>query len=381
MAGRKGIAGAEQLARRAREGVARGGQDKHADGFDRSASDALAWWRDAYLDALRARNYSESTAETRGFDLKMFLTWAAERDLTRAEQVTRPILEAYQRWLWRYEKPGSGKKLGWSTQRAKLGTLKDFFRWLTRQNVILHNPASELELPRPEKRLPQAALTLAEIDRVLAVPDVADPLGQRDRAMLEVFYSTALRRTELCRLELSDFSAERRTLTVRRGKGKKDRVVPIGERACAWLARYLDEVRPRLCLDTRTATIFLTGYGEAFNPDVLSRMVADWIKRAGLTKKGSCHLLRHTCATHMLEGGADIRYIQQLLGHESLETTAIYTEVNIRQLQEVHARCHPAGQAAGPAPADAAASGGAAALPPRPSAQLPTAAQSAPSAL
>jgi len=349
MAGKRGIAGAERLARRAQAGVARGGQEKQTDGFDRSASDALAWWRDAYLDALRARNYSEQTAETRGFDLKFFLAWAAERDVARAGQVTRPILEAFQRWLWRYETP-RGKKLGWSTQRAKLGTLKDFFRWLTRQNVLLHNPASELELPRPEKRLPQAALTLAEIERVLAVPDVGDPLGVRDRAMLETFYSTAVRRAELCSLELSDYSAERRTLTVRRGKGKKDRVVPVGERACAWLARYLGDVRPRLCLDTRTAALFLTGYGEAFNPDVLSRMVAEWIERAGLARKGSCHLLRHTCATHMLEGGADIRYIQQLLGHESLETTAIYTEVNIRQLQEVHARCHPSGRVTPPAP-------------------------------
>jgi len=115
--------------------------------------------------------------------------------------------------------------------------------------------------------------------------------------------------------------------------------VPVGARAVAWLERYLKEVRPRLCLDTRTPALFLTGYGGAFNPDVLSRMVAAWMKQAGL--KGSCHLLRHTCATHMLEGGADIRYIQQLLGHEKLETTAIYTEVSIRQLQEVHARCHP----------------------------------------
>jgi integrase/recombinase XerD len=157
--------------------------------------------------------------------------------------------------------------------------------------------------------------------------------------MLELFYSCGLRRAELCSLDLTALNAERCTLTIRRGKGRKDRVVPVGGRALAWLERYLKEVRPRLCLDTRTPAFFLTGYGEPFNPDVISRMVASWMKMAGL--KGSCHLLRHTCATHMLEGGADIRYIQQLLGHEKLETTAIYTEVSIKQLQEVHARCHP----------------------------------------
>jgi integrase/recombinase XerD len=118
-------------------------------------------------------------------------------------------------------------------------------------------------------------------------------------------------------------------------------VVPVGARAAAWVERYVREVRPRLSLDTRTQALFLSGYGEGFNPDVLSRMVSTWMEKAVPAKKGSCHLLRHTCATHMLEGGADICYIQQLLGHEKLETTAIYTEVTIRQLIEVHGRCHP----------------------------------------
>jgi integrase/recombinase XerD len=191
-----------------------------------------------------------------------------------------------------------------------------------------------------EKRLPTQALSLAQVEALLAVPNVVDPLGVRDRAMLELFYSCGLRRAELCRLELSDLNPERRTLTIRKGKGKKDRVVPVGLRAIHWLERYLKEVRPCLCLDTRTPALFLTGYGEAFNPDVVSRMVAGWIKKV-TGRVASCHLLRHTCATHMLEGGADIRYIQQLLGHEKLETTAIYTEVSIKQLQEVHTRCHP----------------------------------------
>ena len=207
--------------------------------------------------------------------------------------------------------------------------------------MLLHNPASELEMPRPEKRLPQDVLSLGEVQRLMAVPDVADPLGIRDRAMLELFYSTGMRRTELCRLELPDLHTERRTVHIRQGKGHKDRMVPVGGHAAYWLERYLQETRPRLCLDTRTPALFLTGYGGPFNPDVLSRMVSVWMARAGLPKKGSCHLLRHTCATHMLEGGADIRYIQQLLGHAKLDTTAIYTEVSIKQLQEVHARCHP----------------------------------------
>ena len=338
----KGIVTVQWLSRRAKD--KRGGQGAVRPDLDRSAPDSLALWLEVYLDSLRARNYSENTVLDRAHSIHLFLSWTAERDLTRAGQITRPILETFQRWLWRYTKP-NGQRLGWSTQRGRLTTLKDWFRWLTRQNVILHNPASELELPRPEKRLPQEALSLAEITRLLAIPDVTDPLGVRDRAMLELFYSTGLRRAELCRLDLADLNTERRTLHVRQGKGKKDRIVPVGGRALAWLERYLKEVRPRLCLDTRTQTLFLTGYGAAFNPDVLSRMVAGWLKQAGLKRRSCCHLLRHSCATHMLENGADIRFIQQLLGHAKLDTTAIYTEVSIKQLQEVHARCHPSAKA------------------------------------
>lgn len=337
------MASTEWMRRRSLE--ARGGNAPQPDAWDRSSSEALALWRDGYLGQLSARNYSEGTIEGRRDALKVFLNWCSERDLSRASQITRPVLEAYQLWLWRYTRH-NGKPLGWSTQRSRLSTIKDYFRWMTKQNVLLHNPASELELPRMEKRLPDAALTTSQMESLLAVPNVTDALGVRDRAMLEVFYSCGLRRMELCRLDVADLNIERRTLHIRLGKGKKDRMVPLGERAIFWVEKYLREVRPRLSLDTRTQALFLTGYGGPFNPDVVSRMVSAMMEKAGLSGKGSCHMLRHTCATHMLEGGADIRYIQQLLGHAKLETTAIYTEVNIRQLQEVHARCHPSGRLA-----------------------------------
>src|SRR5580658_930597 len=235
MAGMKGFAAVAHL--RKRPASERGGQEREPLAFTRATPDALAVCAESWLEALRPRNYAEATIEDRFFTLKFFMQWAADRDVTKAGEVTRPILEAFQRYLWRYERPGgkgsAGKRLGWSTQRQRIGCLKDWFRWLTRQNVILHNPASELELPRMEKRLPTQALTVAEVERLLAVPDVADPLGLRDRAMLEVFYSTGIRRLELCQLQLADLNAERRTLRVF-GKGKKDRVVPIGLRALQW---------------------------------------------------------------------------------------------------------------------------------------------------
>lgn len=206
----------------------------------------------------------------------------------------------------------------------------------------MHNPASELELPREEKRLPQEPLSIRQVEAVLSVPNISDPLGVRDRAIFEVFYSTGIRRAELTRLNIEDLNVDRRTLQVRQGKGKKDRVVPVGERALNWLDRYLEDVRPELVVRSAQRALFLSSFGEPFNPDSVSQMVGRCIEKAEIGRKGSCHLFRHSCATHMLENGADIRFIQQLLGHAKLDTTQVYTEVSIKQLQEVHARTHPA---------------------------------------
>lgn len=344
MAGKKGIEGAKLLGKRVERKASRGGNAAPVR-FDQARAGSLEHGAGLYLENLTVRHYTPDTIEGRRDALKVFIGWCQERELTDAAQITRPILESYQCWLWRYRK-ANGNPLGTSTQRARLSTLKDYFARLTRQNVLLSNPASELEMPRMEKRLPAEALSEREVALLMSVPDLRDALGVRDRAMLEVFYSCGLRRSELAHLELHDLNAERRTLMVRQGKGRKDRVVPIGPRALRWCERYLREARPRLSLDTREKALFLSGYGEAFNPDVLSRMVSAFMAKAAIEKKGSCHLLRHTCATHMLEGGADIRYIQQLLGHEKLETTAIYTEVSIKQLQAVYERCHPAAKEA-----------------------------------
>jgi integrase/recombinase XerD len=345
--GKKGFAAAVIMRQRAADGKKyTGPSTKIAMPQTGDAHDSLTSCAQMWFDSLAVRGFTPLTLEARKTNLRLFIEWAVERDVRRAAEVTRPVLEAYQQWLARYEQPRGprkGKHLGWSTQHARIGSLKKWFRWLTRRDVLMHNPASEIELPRQEKRLPAAALTLAEMEKLLAVHDLADPLGVRNRAICEVFYSTGIRRAELARLELTDINTERGTLTVRQGKWRKDRVVPIGARAGAWVDRYLFEVRPRLLLDAREQAVFLTGYGGPFTPDALSENVSVWLRAAGLGGRGSCHLLRHTCATHMLEGGADIRYIQQLLGHENLDTTAIYTDVTITQLIEVHARCHPAG--------------------------------------
>jgi integrase/recombinase XerD len=192
------------------------------------------------------------------------------------------------------------------------------------------------------RRLPRAVLTAREMEQVLALADTSTAIGLRDRAMMEVLYSTGMRRMEVANLELGDVDAERCVVLIREGKGRKDRLLPLGERALHWVQEYLARSRPQLAWDLRDATLFLGNEGRALSLAWLSRIVALYVERASLGKHGGPHLIRHTMATLMLEGGADIRFIQAMLGHVELSTTQIYTQVAIRQLQQVHAATHPA---------------------------------------
>lgn len=302
--------------------------------------DSLAAHMARFLSALAVRNYSPATIEDRRHGLATFILWCGERGIERPHEVTKPILERFQRHLYYHRKP-NGEPLTFRTQAQRMFPIRAWFKWLARENHILSNPASELELPRPERRLPAVVLTAEEAEAVMAVPDAGEPLGLRDRAMLELLYATAIRRSELVDLKLFDVDYARAALIVRQGKGNKDRVVPLGERAKAWLAAYRDRVRPGLVAGHDPGILFLSRDGRALDPKRLSEKVRGYVDGAGIGKPGSCHLLRHTAATLMLEGGADIRFVQALLGHESLETTQIYTRVSVTKLAEIHAATHP----------------------------------------
>jgi integrase/recombinase XerD len=303
--------------------------------------EALFHWVPRFLEHLRVRNYSERTVLGTLVALRLFVEWALDRELEHADQISKPVLDAYQRWLFHY-RTDAGKPLAFSSQRWRLQKVKNFFRWLTRENVIPSNPASELEMPRIERRIPRAILSEREVEKVLALADLSDLVGLRDRAIMEVFYSTGIRRTELAGLDLFDLDPARGVLTVRLGKGKKDRVVPIGQRALAWVARYLDDARPHLVAPPELPALFLSERGERLTPNYLTSHMRLYVHGAKLGKTGSCHIFRHSMATLMLEGGADVRLIQEILGHAEMSTTAIYTRVSIRHLKRVHDATHPA---------------------------------------
>ena len=302
-----------------------------------------------FLEWLRTHNYTEATIRTRRGPLSQFILWCAERGLLMPEEITKPVLERYQHWL-AHKRKQDGQALSFTSQKMCLIAIKRFFRWLTRCNILLYNPASELEMPRVGTRLPSAVLTISEAEAVLAQPDLTHPLGLRDRAILETFYSTGLRRSELTGLSLYDLDRERGTLMIRQGKGRKDRLIPIGERALAWIDKYLREVRPKLVIDPNENTLFLTNWGTSITRDTMSLAMAKYVKAAQIGKSGSCHIFRHTMATLMLENGADTRFIQVMLGHADSRTTEIYTHVAIRKLKEIHTQTHPGANLKDPSP-------------------------------
>jgi len=300
----------------------------------------LTRYMDLHFEWMLVTAYSADTVRARRIAIRRFIAWCNERGVTDPREITKPIIDRYQRHLFYYRKE-DGAPLTTGTQHGCLAPLKSFFKWLARENHILYNPASELDLPRQPKTLPRTILSVAEVEAILAEANHDNPQGLRDRAMLETLYSTGMRRMELPNLMLYDVDLTRHIVFVREGKGRRDRVIPIGARACAWIDKYLLESRAQLVAGD-CAALFVTDYGEGVQAEFVANKVKRYMAFAGIDKPGATHLLRHACATHMLENGADIRFIQAMLGHANLQTTEIYTHVSIDKLREIHAATHPA---------------------------------------
>jgi integrase/recombinase XerD len=294
-----------------------------------------------HLEWMRVQNYAPLTVKTRDFDMRRFFTWCDERGIATAVEITPSVIEDYKRHLF-HRKKKDGKPLSRKTQLHLLVSLLGFTKWLLKRGLVLTDPGALIELPQIDRRLPHPALTIEEVEQVLGAIDVTQPLGLRDRTILEMAYSTGMRRIELAHACLEDVDAERGTVYVRRGKGNKDRVVPIGARALSWLDKYLEEVRPFFARDDEVREIFVSRFGTPMTEEALSAVGLKRRRRAGLDKPGSLHIYRHSAATGMLEGGADIRVIQEYLGHAYLTSTQVYTKVAIQTVKAVHARTHPA---------------------------------------
>lgn len=288
-----------------------------------------------YLESIELRHYAHGTLVLYRQRLDDFVEWCQARGVTRPTEVDRDLLERYRSALAARKKRRMTKR----TRYDVMCGLRTFFKWLSRTGVLLYNPSDELLL-RPVPKNIRLPIHHSDVEKILAVIDTSTALGLRDRAMLEVMYSSGLRASELVSLELYDFDLDRGLVHVRLGKGRQDRLVPLGDRAAQWFSRYLDHARPELARHDPAAFVSFTG--QRLNRNHPTNCIRDYAQTAGLRKAAGSHILRHTTATEMLEHGADARVIQELLGHKRLSTTAGYLHVAIKELRTVHARTHPA---------------------------------------
>jgi integrase/recombinase XerD len=294
----------------------------------------------AFCESMLVRGYSPRTIDAYQDSLARLADWLADRGVERPAEVSLPMLEHYQRALFHHRR-ADGAPLTFRTQLARLTPVRTWFRWLARHRRIASNPAADLELPKVQRYLPRAVLTVAEVEAVMSIPNLGEPRGVRDRAIMEVLYSTAMRGAELAGLAVDDLDIANETVLIRHGKGRKGRLVPIGDRAIVWCEKYLASSRSWFAVPPDDGWLFLNTRGGPINPHKLGYLVRAYFNAAGITKPGASHLFRHTAATLMLEGGADVRFIQALLGHAEISSTQIYTQVAIRALKAVHTASHP----------------------------------------
>ena len=296
-----------------------------------------------YLQTFVVKNRSVRTIEYWAMNLTRFNVWCQERGIEELSEFTLEILNSYRQYLFHYRSKRQNKPLKFGTQHNYLMVVRRWFRWLAKRDLIDEDIGKHFELPRKEKRLPIDVFTAEEMEAMLNATDVTTEIGIRDRAIMETVYSTGIRNAELIHLELYDLNEDQKSLIVRKGKGDKDRVLPIGERAIKWTRKYIADVRPKWMRSSNVHSyIFVNLQGRKFSRSYIAQIVNKYKKMAGIKKEGSCHLIRHTVATLMLNNGADIRSLQEYLGHSKITTTQIYTHVSISRLQEIHAKTHPA---------------------------------------
>jgi len=315
--------------------------------------------KDAFLRWLEAKGFSPGTVKNRAVSMRALIEFLKTNAVNDAREVTRQNVDEYKTWVMKRFCWWGGHRLAQSSVEKHLLTARRFFDFLARRGVLMMNPAAHLTWPGERRELPKNIPTEKEMEEILVRPDTGTHRGMRDRAILEVFYSTGIRRRELVKLDLYDVNLAEGTLTVRYGKGGKGRTVPLVGAAQEFLVRYLREVRPlmvgaRWAVPARGKTapagtvgretpLFIEPGGRRIKTAAVGRMVKWYVRPVNPAAPLSCHIIRHAFATHMLRGGADVRLIQQMLGHARLSTTEIYTTVQTIDLKAEHERCHPRG--------------------------------------
>lgn len=286
-----------------------------------------------YLYYLKVeRGLSENTINSYGIDLKLFLEYLRENEIPSFKQVNKEVIVNYM------QSEKNNNKANPSILRS-VSSLRKFFQYLAQEKIIEKDPMLLIDTPKKKQHLPQV-LTKEEVEKLLRSPNTGQVLGLRDRAMLELMYATGLRISEIINLKLEDLHLTMGTLQTL-GKGHKERIVPVGDEAIKWVNRYLEEARPKLLKQKRSNYLFLNFHGNNLTRQGVWKNLKAEVRKAGIQKNITPHTLRHSFATHILENGADLRIVQELLGHADISTTQIYTHLSNKQLADIYNRAHP----------------------------------------
>ena len=286
-----------------------------------------------YLHYLKVeRGLSENTIASYGIDLKLFLEYLRENEIPSFKQVNKEVIVNYM------QAEKNNNKANSSILRS-VSSLRKFFQYLAQEKIIEKDPMLLIDTPKKKQHLPQV-LTKEEVEKLLHSPNTGQVLGLRDRAMLELMYATGLRISEIINLKLEDLHLTIGTLQTL-GKGHKERIVPVGDEAIKWINRYLEEARPKLLKQKHSNYLFLNFHGNNLTRQGVWKNLKAEVRKAGIQKNITPHTLRHSFATHILENGADLRIVQELLGHADISTTQIYTHLSNKQLADIYNRAHP----------------------------------------
>jgi integrase/recombinase XerD len=293
------------------------------------------------LAYMRLDGYSRASLRVYSQQLDPFCAWLRRQRIRDLRGVSRAQLLAYQLHI-------RSQPVGLVTQGLRIRVVKRLYAHLVAEGHLLLDPTEGIASIARIKALPRSVLTPAEMQRLMGAPDVSKPVGIRDRAWLEVLYATGARVGELEGIELRDLDWTQGTVQLRRTKGGMPRVVPLGRHAMEWLQQYLDAARPAFVAQNPFETIlFVASTGRPLEQEQLRHRLKRYVRLAGIRKAVSPHLLRHSCATHLLRAGADLRVIQELLGHKSLSSTVLYTRVAPLDVKASHERYHPGNRHAG----------------------------------
>jgi integrase/recombinase XerD len=300
---------------------------------------------EGYRSQLELLNYSQATIAAYGRSLERFGAFLAEIGQTEVTAVTSAQLYDYQRDIF-YRPTVHGTARSPKTRNQLLVAVKNLFAFLREEGLIHRDPAAELHYAREPQTLPRNILTPGEARRVIEAADTHTVIGYRDRTIFEVLYATGIRKGELLALTVTDVNLEEELLRINGGKGAKDRVAPLSAVACRFLETYVNAIRPQLLRSRATDRLFLSSQARPLGRTTLDALIIKCAKLARIKKRVTCHVWRHTYATHLLQNRANLRHVQEILGHRSLATTERYLRVTVTELKEAHRKFHPREKAA-----------------------------------